>query len=456
MKRRHLDTYVVLLLIILFTALASFLIPSGSYQRYVDTGNGIEYVVPDSFVFTEKTNLSLLDFMKVIPDGMMQASEIIIFVLIAGGSLGIINATGTINGFISTVSSKFKKHGSFTILLLMVCFSLSGAVFGTAEEALPLYPIVMVLALSLGYDKITGVSIVLLGTGVGFVAGFLNPFTVGIAQQVSGLPLFSGMAYRLIVYIIFLTVTILYVLNYSRKNRFKTSLNEEVMADSYLAEYDFCTVFELTKRQTGVVIALCFFTIILMCGILWWDFYILEIASCFFFMGVFSGVIGGLNSGKIVSEFMKGASSLLYGALIIGMAKSIFVVMQYAGILDTVIYYLVQLIENFSESVNIISMFLVQSIINLFITSGSGQAAVTMPIMKNIADLTGIPRQSAILAFQFGDGFSNVISPTSGYFMAALGIAGVNWCEWVKFMFPLFAIWCMIGCVILVVSLYIY
>ncbi|WP_324825855.1 C4-dicarboxylate ABC transporter permease [Sinanaerobacter sp. ZZT-01] len=456
MKRRHLDTYVVLTLIIFFMALASFLIPSGSYQRSVDVTNGIEYVIPDSFTFTEKTNLSLLDFMRVIPDGMMQASEIIIFVLIAGGSLGIINATGTINGFISTVSSKFKTHGSLAILLLMLCFSLSGALLGTAEEALPLYPIVMVLALSLGYDKITGVSIVLLGTGVGFVAGFLNPFTVGIAQQVSGLPLFSGMVYRLLVYLVFFTITILYVLNYAKKNRFKTSLNEEVMADSYLAEYDFSTVFQLTKRQIGVVFVLCFFTILLMCGVLWWRFYILEIAACFFFMGIFSGIIGGLDSGKIVSEFMKGAASLLYGALIIGMAKSIFVVMQSAGILDTVIYYLVQFIEKFSRSVNVISMFLVQSIINLFITSGSGQAAVTMPIMKNIADLTSIPRQSAILAFQFGDGFSNVISPTSGYFMAALGIAGVNWREWAKFMFPLFAIWCMIGCVMLVISIYVY
>lgn len=456
MKRRHLDTYVVLLLIILFTALASFFIPSGVYQRYVDGATGIEYVVPDSFILIEKVNLSLLDFMKVIPDGMMQASEIIIFVLIAGGSLGIINATGTINGFISMVSSKFKRHGSCTILLLMICFSLSGAIFGTAEEALPLYPIVMVLALSLGYDKITGVSIVLLGTGVGFVSGFLNPFTVGIAQKISGLPLFSGMTYRLLVYILFLTVTILYVLNYSKKNRYKTSLDEEVMADSYLSEYDFSQVFQLTGRQIGVVIVLCFFTLVLMCGILWWNFYILEIASCFFFMGIFAGIIGGLESGKIVSEFMKGASSLLYGALIIGMAKSIFVVMQYTGILDTVIYHLVQLIENFSKSANVITMFLVQSMINLFVTSGSGQAAVTMPIMKNIADLTDIPRQSAILAFQFGDGFSNVISPTSGYFMAALGIAGINWREWVKFMFPLFVIWCMIGCALLIISVYVY
>jgi len=456
MKLKIPNTYVLLFVIVIIFGAASFFIPSGTFDRITDSDTGITYVVYDSFRYIDKENISLFDFIKAIPDGMMQASDIIMFVLITGGSFGIINSTGTINTLVSRIVKLYGKNGKRVIPIVMIVFSLAGAVFGTAEEALPLYPIFIALALALGFDRITGVSMVLLGTGAGFVAGFLNPFTVGIAQEVSELPLFSGIEIRLLAYVIFVSTAIIYVYVHASKveNRDVDTVN--LYGENQTYGYDFNNLPEFTDRHKRVVMVVVASIIFLIIGIAKWQFYILEISTTFLIMGIASGVVSGLHSGRIVSEFIKGASSLMYGALIIGMARSIMVIMEYSQIMDTVIYKLSLLVKGFAPAVSSIIMFFVQSLINIFITSGSGQAAVTMPIMKNLADISGVPRQTAVLAFQFGDGFSNVISPTSGYFMAALGLASIKWRDWLNYMLPLFIIWCIEGCILLIISIKIF
>lgn len=332
------------------------------------------------------------------------------------------------------------------IILVMTFFSLSGAMLGTAEEALPLYPLIISLSLALGYDKITGVAMVLLSTGSGFVAGFLNPFTTGIAQNISELPMFSGIGLRIIAHIIFLTTAIIYILRYVNKidkeNRDEININNVFIKK----------IPPLNVQQKRVIIVLIISFVFLILGIVKYKFYILEIATTFFIMAIISGLIGGLRPGRISSEFVKGASNLTYGALIIGLAKGVNVVMNYGNIMDPIIYTLFKAIEGFSPLVGIIALFLVQTIINIFISSGSGQAAATMPIMKTLADMSGITRQSAVLAFQFGDGFTNMISPTSGYFIAALALGDIEWKDWVKWVLPLFIIWSIEGIFILVIS----
>lgn len=452
MKVRLLDSYVLIFIIIILIGISSFFIPSGIFERQIDVNTGISYVVPESYKIIEKTYINIFDFIKAIPEGMMQASNVIIFVLLTGGSFGVINATGTINTVVNNIVQRYGKKENIIIPMVMIIFSLAGAIFGTAEEALPLYPIFITLALALGFDKLTGVALVLLGTGSGFVAGFLNPFTVGIAQEISGLPLFSGMGLRIIAYLVFVSTTIIYVYIYARKiKRVSNKHLDEYNTDNQVnMNLDYLP--KLQKKNIRVIMVLLVSFTFLLIGVIKWKFYILEISTTFLIMGIMSGIVGELKSGRIVSEFIKGASSLVYGALIIGLAKSVMVIMQYANIMDTVIYQLSLIIKGFSPYISAIAMFFVQSIINLFITSGSGQAAVTMPIMKNIADISHISRQTAVLAFQFGDGFSNVVSPTSGYFMAALALGGIKWKEWVKWIYPLFIIWILQGCILLMIS----
>ncbi|SNS67121.1 Uncharacterized membrane protein YfcC, ion transporter superfamily [Anaerovirgula multivorans] len=449
MKLKIPSSYVLLFYIIIVLGLATYIVPAGSFDREIDTKTGINYVIPNSYQEIEKTPVSVFQLFKAIPQGMMEASDIIIFVLLTGGSFGIIQATGTINAIIGSLVRKYIGKEKMLIPILMIIFSLAGAVFGTAEEALPLYPMVIALATALGFDRITGVAIILLGTGAGFVAGFLNPFTTGIAQSISELPIFSGIFMRIICYLVFLSTSIIYVYRHANNNCDKLQLNGNIK------NFNIHKVPTLSSEHKKVMVVTIISFIFLIIGIANYEFYILEISTTFLIMGIACGIVGGLNPGRISSEFVKGASSLTYGALIIGIAKAVSVIMIYGNIMDTIIYNLLKPIEGFAPTISATGMFIVQSIINIFISSGSGQAAATMPIMKTLADMSGITRQTAVLAFQFGDGFSNIISPTSGYFVAALAIGRIEWKEWTKWVLPLFIIWCILGWILIVISYFI-
>lgn len=202
---------------------------------------------------------------------------------------------------------------------------------------------------------------------------------------------------------------------------------------------------ELANKHKRVFIAVLLFLAFLVYAVLKLDYHILELSTIFLIAGIVCGLLAGFEPGKIAAEFLNGASNLLAGALIIGLSRAILMVMVYGNIMDTIIYALATAIKGFPPVLSANLMFAAQSLINVFITSGSGQAAVTMPIMADVADIAGFSRQTAVLALQFGDGFSNVISPTSGYFMAALAISGIPWNKWFKWMLPLFVIWCILG-----------
>lgn len=438
-------SYVLLFYIIIILGIASYFVPTGTYDRAIDENTGIRYVVPDSYEPVDRTPVSLFDFFKSIPQGMMEASDIIIFVLIIGGSFGVIQATGTTNAVIGSLVRRSQENEKLIIIVIMIMFSLAGALFGTAEEALPFYPLLISFSLYMGYDKITGVAIVLLGTGSGFAAGFLNPFTTGISQSISELPLYSGAYLRIIANIIFLWTSVIFIfrhMNNLKRNNINNSIYENRLNKFPCLE---------TKHiRVLVVLILCF--IYLLIGIIKFDFYILEITTIFLIMAIVSGLVGGLKPGRISSEFVKGASNMTYGALIIGVAKAVSVIMVYGNIMDTIIYSLSKMIEGLSPIASSIGMSISHAVLNIFISSGSGQAAATMPIMTTLADMTEITRQTAVLAFQFGDGLTNMISPTSGYFIAALALGDIEWKDWVKWFMPLFITLCIEGWIILVVA----
>lgn len=449
-------TYVLIFAIIILVTILTYIVPAGEFDRAQDEQTGRIFVVADSFHQVESTPVSPFDMFRSIHIAMDEVGYIIFFVLIIGGSFGIIQATGAIDAGIGSMVKKTKGKEKLVIPLLMFVFSIAGAILGSAEEMLPFYPIIISLAIALGFDSITGTAIVLLGAGAGFAGAFLNPFTVGIAQGIAGLPLFSGMWYRLICYGIILSVSVFYVYRYASKIQKNPELSLVYEADKKKINLQMEEIVTLNGRQKLVLLAFALGLIILSYGVVKLGFYVTELTAVFLIIGIVGGMIGGLSVNRIAETFVEGAKELVYGALVIGLATTVMVIMREGKIMDTLIFYLANMVKTLPPALSAIGMFFVQSIINVFVPSGSGQAAVSMPIMAPMADVVGITRQTSVLAFQFGDGFSNVISPTSGYFMAALAIGGIKWDKWAKWMWPLFLIWCILGISLVAISVLIH
>lgn len=436
-------SYVILFMVILFVSVLTYIIPAGELARYADPETGTTLVDPNSFTYLDSQPVSFIGIFQSIIQGMEQSSTIIFFVLIIGASFGMIQSTGAVEAGISRLVELLEGKERIVIPIIAFLFSLAGAMLGTAEELLPFYPIIISLALALGYDRIIGTSLILLGAGAGFAGGFLNPFTVGIAQQISGLPLFSGMTFRLVLYFVILTITILYIMRYAEKVRqdpTKSILYDPNQSDD--ADYvKHSEEIEFTTRHKLILLIFSMGMIYIVYGVIRLDFYIQELSASFLLIGILSGLVGNLGVNGVADAFVDGAKEMVYGALIIGVASTVLVIMESSSILDTVIYNLSLLLEGYSTMLSGIGMFIVQTVLEFFVPSGSAQAAVSMPIMAPLADVLGLTRQTSVLAFQLGDSLSNVISPTSGYFMAALAIGGIKWNDWVKWFWPLFLIW---------------
>ncbi|WP_291632669.1 YfcC family protein [Clostridium sp.] len=446
-------TYVLIFIMIIIVAALTYIVPAGQYDRAEDAKTGRVFVVADSYHQVEQSPVSPFGVFKAVPKGMEEAGQIIFFVLIIGGAFGVLQATGAVDAGIGSVVKSMTGREKLVIPVIMTIFSLAGAILGTAEEALPFYPIVIAMALALGFDTITGTAMVLLGAGAGFAGAFLNPFTIGIAQGISGLPLFSGIGYRLICYVVILAAGIIYVYRYASKIHKNPELSPMYEEDRKKHDkFDLNDLPEFNTKHKMVMSVLVIGLVILGYGIVNLGFYITELAAMFLIIGIATGIVGGLKINEIAEEFIHGAEAMVYGAIIIGLARAITVVMTEGSIMDTIIYSMGNVVSGMPGALSAVGMFIVQSMINIIIPSGSGQAAVSMPIMAPMADVVGITRQTAVLAFQFGDGITNMISPTSGYFMAALAIGGVKWDKWAKWMFPLFLIWSGIAAVLVAIS----
>ncbi|WP_243647159.1 AbgT family transporter [Scopulibacillus darangshiensis] len=334
----------------------------------------------------------------------------------------------------------------------MTFFSLGGAMLGLAEETIPYITIMVPLALMLGFDSMVGTAIVLLGTASGFTAAFMNPFTVGVAQGIAELPLFSGMGLRIIYWVIFTSVSIAYVMLYARK--IKKSPEKSL---TYNDPIDFNVVDpseidKLTLRQKFVLTILIGTLITLAFGVIKFGWYINEIAGLFLLMGVLMGIVSRMPVNDIAENFIEGCKVLVVGALVVGIAHAILIVLQEGKVMDTILHSLSNLIGHFPSEIAAMGMFIAQCFINYIVPSGSGQAALTMPIMTPLSDLVDVSRQTAVLAFQFGDGISNIFTPTSGYFMAALAIAGISWIKWVKWIWPLILIHYGLGAIFVTIA----
>jgi len=410
------NTYLLIFSIIIFMAIMTWIVPSGEYDRTLV--NNRQVVVADSYHATESNpqgiGAVLTAPIRAFTDH--SAALIVGFVLIVGGIFGVMEKTKAIDSAIKSVAKAHEKSRAIEILFIpifMIIFSLGGGSFGMGEEVIPFILIFVPLALALGYDSIVGVAIPFVGAGAGFAGAFLNPFTIGIAQGIAGLPLFSGIIYRLFTWVICTAIAIIFVMLYANKIRKnpEKSITFEI-DEKKRDDLDFSDIKNFKGATKRHKFALWTFTagmLVMVIGVLQFEWYIEEICAVFFATGLVVGVVGKLSVKDFTDSFISGAKDMMGTAFVIILARGILIIAEDGYIIDTMLNSLAGLIKNFHPIVSSQAMFVIHSIVNFFVPSGSAKAALTMPIMIPLADLVGVTKQTAVLAFQFGDGFSNMI-----------------------------------------------
>lgn len=457
-------TYAITALLIIFCAILTWLVPAGEFVRETIVVEGSErtVIVPGSFHYVDGAPQSW-EIFGVLLRGFERQAGIIAFLLIIGGAFQILAATRAVESGIKSFLRLCRRAEEVTLLrrigidniviaTVIILFSAFGAIFGMSEETLAFITIIIPLAISMGYDSLTGISMVYVAAHVGFSGAVLNPFTIGLAQGLSGLPLFSGYAYRLVCWALLTTVLIVVILVYAHwvKRHPERSLMYE--ADQHwrtLTQRDDA----IEGRRWGRVVALVLLgvTIVsLVVGVMRFDWYLTEISAAFLAMGILSGYVCGLGTDGVIREFTAGAKDILSAALVVGLASGIIIILEDGHIIDTLLYSLAGAMASTGKIVTVEIMYAIQTVINIFIPSGSAKAALTMPLMAPFSDVIGISRQATVMAYQFGDGFTNMITPTSGVLMGALALARIPYALWFRWFGRILLLFIFIGMLLLV------
>jgi uncharacterized ion transporter superfamily protein YfcC len=433
------DVFVIVFALIVLAAVLTWIVPGGSFER--EKVGSREVVVAGSFSL-EPSHPQTVEIFTAPINGFLRhgIGEIVVFIFLVGGAFFVLNETGAIAAGIHQLVNVLKGREFLVIPIVMTTFSLFGAAFGMCEEAIPFVLIFVPLAIALGYDSLVGVSLSFLAAGVGFAGAFLNPFTLQIAQGLSGIQPVSGWRYRVIVWAVATTITIAWVMVYAARVKadprrspmyeLDQARREEIQAQQQ-------QVTEFTVRH-GLCLAVLLAGIVgMIVGVVRYDWYIIELAGLFFAMGVLAGLVSGMSPNRLASTFIKGCKDIAGAALIVGFAGGIIHILESGNIMDTILYAMGSVTSNLPGVVSAHVMYVLQMVLNFFIPSGSTKAALTMPIMAPLADLSGITRQTAVLAYQLGDGFTNMIIPTSGVTVGTLALAKIPYEKWFRWNLPM-------------------
>jgi uncharacterized ion transporter superfamily protein YfcC len=518
-------TYVIVFSIVVLCAILTWIIPGGTFDRQTLNVNGVDrsVVMPGSFHYTER-NPQTWQVFSALFEGFVDKADIIVFILIIGGAFWIMNESKAIDvaiGAVLRITSRLGNKGvirkigidNLIFLLIMTMFSFFGAVFGMSEETIAFTIIFVPLAISMGYDSIVGVSLCFVAAALGFAGAFLNPFTIGIAQGLSDLPLFSGLEYRLIMWVIISAAGFAFILAYARRIKKHPERSLVHDDDDYwrklhsgkqiTIEYHtpasawivyalliismaiFSLIYPITTLRLGeeklilpvipvmtvlfaitgwltlrksvhfFIIDILIFTILyLITGVMGYGWYIMEIATLFFVMGLTAGIAMNYNGNKITKLFLDGVKDIMSAALIVGLAGGIIIILQNGNVIDTILYRLSESISGMGKMASVSMMYVVQTLINLVMPSGSAKAALTMPMMSQFSDLIGVSRQATVVAFQLGDGFTNMITPTSGVLLGVLSVARIPYEKWFRWVLPLIIILFLLGFVLLIPTVF--
>ena len=497
-------------------AIATWFVPGGEYAK-----------VGDELVYTEVESVpQTWQIFEALYSGFAKQAGIIVFILVIGGAFWIVNASKSIDmGIISFLgatkklerSPLLKKIGvnNIVISLIIILFSLFGGVFGMSEETLAFVVVLVPLAISMGYDSIVGVCMVYVAAHVGFAGAFLNPFTVGVAQNMADLPMFSGMGYRLFCWALLTAILIAVVLIYAARIKkdptrslvydsdkyWRDKVSEEGARVEYkrnrssviafvlamaavvaftiaysgncsikVGESEFAAVWllpaaaalfavvsliALRRSYHFFILTLLGFTIVyLIIGVLAFGWYIGEISALFLAFGILCGIAIGLSPNNIVKEFLNGAKDIMSAALVVGFAAGIIIILEDGRIIDSILHSMESGLGESGQMASLSLMYGIQTMINFLIPSATAKAAITIPIMAPFSDLIDLSRQAMVMAFQFGDGFTNMITPTSGVLIAALGMAKIPYTKWVKWVWKFILLLIVVGFLLLIPTVY--
>ncbi|RLD48848.1 MAG: YfcC family protein [Bacteroidetes bacterium] len=531
-KKKIPHTYVIVFYIIIIAAVATWIVPGGQYVKKINPETGKSEVVYETvningenvsepkFEYVEN-NVQTWQIFAALYKGFEKQAGIIVFILMVGGAFWIMNTTKSIDvGIFAFLNftKKLEKHKFLRVIgvqniiltLIMIMFSIFGAVFGMSEETIAFIVILVPLAISMGYDSITGVAIVFVAAGLGFAGAILNPFTIGIAQGIAELPLFSGIEYRIVTWLIINTFGIAFILRYANKVKKHPEKSLVFETDTYWRErgtgeksqnvkyhtplrawlvfgfilivlilfsiefpettlkigkssfnalmipivtglFAITSFFTLRKSVHFFILNILAFTIVfLIIGVMGYGWYIMRIATLFLAMGLLSGIAMNYTPNEITKHFLDGAKDIMSAAIVVGLAGGIVIILQEGKIIDTILHSMAEGMKDFGKVASVGIMYLIQTVINIVIPSGSAKAAITMPIMAPFSDYIGISRQATVVAFQFGDGFTNMITPTSGVLIGVLGVAKIPYDKWVKWITPFMIALIILGFLLLI------
>jgi len=465
--------FVLLTVLVFVVSLSTYVVPSGEFRRETRVVGGMErtLVVPGTYRSMPKTfsvegvlvggdapegtaaPVSVRGFLTAIPRGLVESADIVFMLFIIGGAFGILQESGTIAGAIAGLLRTFGRSAPLLTVVIMLALAIGGSTLGMGEEFVPLVPLFVLIAYRLGYDRLYGLAMVSMASEAGFAAATTNPFTVNIAQGVAELPLNSGLLLRVVFFALAMTLTITHVLRYGARLR-RDPAASMLPADDGPAPADELDGSQFDRRHQLALGA----TVMIFAGLLygvqafgWW---LDELSGGFFLMGIAGAAICGMRLDDATRAFVKGMESMVVAALVVGFARGISVVMMDGQILDTLVGAAASVLATVPRYLSVEGMFVFQTALNFFIPSGSGQAVVTMPVMTPLADVLGLTRQTAVLAFQFGDGLSNMVIPTSGVLMAMLALARVPYTTWLRFAGPLFLQLTALAAVFLVIAVW--
>ncbi|HOX31198.1 MAG TPA: AbgT family transporter, partial [Spirochaetales bacterium] len=430
-KRKFPHVYVILFIVIIVSALLTYVLPSNQYDKQVKDGKETKLIDPNSYHAIDKNTVDPWETVLSIPKGMQEVASIIFFIFIVGGAFNIIQSTGAVESGIRAMVNGLKgKEGkgsdlkdALLLFVIVAAFACGGCFIGMAEEALVFIPMLVPLAIAMGYDSLVGLALALVGPCAGFTGAFINPFTLQVAQGFVGLPLLSGMGYRVVIFVIQTFIAFGFIFWYAQRVKKNPKLSVMYEIDQGREKIDLGSKSAFTLQQKLVLVLMLLGFAVLIWGVIKLGWYIDEIAALFLIMGCVCGFVGGKGPSKVAEAFVEGSTALTVGALVVGVARAILVVLSQGGILHTIVHGMAAAVSGLPPFLSAIGMYVVQILISVIIPSGSGMASVTMPIMGPLATLLGMTQQTAVLIYQFADGFTNIIIPTSGYLLAGVALA---------------------------------
>ncbi len=445
------DAYVIILSIALLAMVATWIVPAGQYSFLVNPQTKAQQVDPNSFSLVARQPVMPWTFFLYFPLGLEKAAEVVFLVLLVGGFLQIISDSGAIEAGLSRLIRALGTRRMLIVPILMTVMSVLGFSGVLANAVVAFIPLGLLLSRRLGLDPVCGVAIMYVGCYSGFAPSAMCPATTLIAQQIAEVPPMSGFVVRTVVWLATLLVTVWYVMRYAAKVTADPSCSIYPTFDDELVEAG-KEAPAFTARHGLTLLSLAGGFALFGWGASFREWSLRDLSAVMMAVGIIGGLVSGMKLQAITGSFIAGCKHLLYSALIVGLAKSITLIMEDGRIIHTLVHYLSAPLVDLPPIFAAGGMYGMSLVVHFFITSGSGQAYVTMPIMSPIADIVGLDRQTAVSAYLYGDGFINIVIPTSGVLMSVIAMSRIPYFKWLKFALPLCGIWILLGAVAIAYS----